>query len=133
MRKIKFRAWNEKLKMMSPPFRLNELVAGYAGEILVIFKEGELSEEVENCVLMQYIGLKDKNGKEIYEGDIVREKGDIDLYKIEFSIDGNHCYYAGYNIEDGSLETVIELFNFGEVEVIGNIYENPELLKGVRK
>ena len=65
--------------------------------------------------LMQYTGLTDKNGKEIYEGDIVKW-GKI-IEKVEMK-DGCWSMVLG---------TIVEEFN---LEVIGNIYENPELIKG---
>lgn len=82
MREIKFRAWNKIDKEMGIPFTLDDL---YQAGLCQLKKK----HEEENYILMQFTGLHDKNGKEIYEGDIVK-----------------HC------------------------EVIGNIYENPELLKG---
>ena len=63
-------------------------------------------------VLMQYIGLKDKNGKEIYEGDIVKNR-DGQIYEIEFKFNSFNGKY---------------MVDFWELEVIGNIWENPELL-----
>ena len=62
--------------------------------------------------LMQFTGLKDKNGKEIYEGDIVRQDYDNALCEVKF-ISG--CFSP--------------FKHDGQFVVIGNIYENPELLK----
>jgi hypothetical protein len=74
---------------------------------------------------MQFTGLKDKNGKEIFEGDILRlyylESKTIDGAEVVFSHDG------GWVLKSGS-----DFLNIGtrqdEVEIIGNIYENPELI-----
>lgn len=77
--------------------------------------------------LMQYTGLKDKNGKEIYEGDIVDFASRFDNSKRT----GKVVYYAGdaaFLIEDGK-EIFFLFYDALEREVIGNIYENPELLK----
>lgn len=70
MRKIKFRAWDEDLGM-SEPFNLEG-----AG---IMFLEGGNPDSI-----MQYTGLKDKNGKEIYEGDIVKTNGYKSTALIEF-------------------------------------------------
>jgi uncharacterized phage protein (TIGR01671 family) len=78
--------------------------------------------------LMQYTGLLDKNGKEIYEGDIVKsaksihdKNGVVEFYKGSFILRFDNEYYAlgFYENEKG--------------EVIGNIYQNPELLESVKK
>lgn len=81
----------------------------------------------------QYTGLKDKYGKEIYEGDICRcldtdENEYLSAIKFErgaFIVDVNQCEYD-YSVLDWALEGDIL-----EIEVIGNIYENPELLEKI--
>lgn len=81
--------------------------------------------------LMQFTGLLDKNGKEIYEGDIVKFKRNIGLGtskpittgRVSYNPDYAQFEFAGYIIEPTIRETI---------EVIGNIYENPELIKKER-
>ena len=72
-------------------------------------------------VLMQFTGLKDKNGKEIYEGDVVRN-ADLDLRQVLYV--GNGFEMALMNGERPSSNITWQF----QVEVIGNIYENPELI-----
>ena len=125
MREIKFRAWIREGEWVEP----DEMEQAYVMCYDLAFEEYEPINDLLAGVehLMQFTGLHDKNGKEIYEGDIIESDGI--LFRIEYSIDGNHAYYAGYCLDDMSLETVMELFDFGSLAVIGNIYENPELLE----
>lgn len=84
--------------------------------------------------IMQYTGLKDKNGKEIYEGDILNKKyhnlvvsdgiGVVEMGYGDDSDGYNHGGWYGWKCGESSLSDVNE-----KVEVIGNIYENPELLQ----
>ncbi len=105
MREIKFRAWTGKEMF-------------YDVERTLI--SGKIAFRDKSLKLMQYTGLKDKNGKEIYEGDIIRARyitGNIIVNEIKFK---KGCF--GPN----------GFYNWGdicELDVIGNIYENPELLK----
>ena len=103
MREIKFRAWDKIQKKMIP-------------EWFSIHKNHEPLE------FMQFTGLKDKNGKEIYEGDVV--KGDYRvIWKQKFASFGlvhPSWLFVHYFGEAADPE---------ECEVIGNIYESPELLK----
>lgn len=80
-----------------------------------------LYDTPDGVILMQYTGLKDKNGKEIYEGDICEEwkkKGQIKW--------GEH---GGWILDCGDLVLGIGALDPDQMEVIGNIYENPELLE----
>jgi uncharacterized phage protein (TIGR01671 family) len=87
-----------------------------------------------NAVLMQYTGLKDKNGKEIYEGDIVKAFYDK-KYPFHYKIVFNQkiaCYWAEPIQLNHAVTTTKPLYDIIEIfencEVIGNLYENPELL-----
>ena len=117
MREIKFRAWWKDAELMA------DVVALRDGEVTfhVPLMPNSLGQEYEvqsldegQYELMQYTGLKDKNGKEIYEGDIIKYawRGSSDEVKID-------PYWFHDWVEYGS----------EPLEVIGNIYENPELLK----
>ena len=122
MRKIKFRAWHKEEKIM--------------GEVLgidILHKEIFFSNEDADCYghtdfkdieLMQYTGLKDKNGKEIYEGDIVIHYSK--MHKIIFNAEE-----ARFVLRDDEFELEIPFTNNNNkrMEIVGNIYENPELIK----
>ena len=110
-RQIKFRAWDKKYKAW---------IKGFA-----IWTNGVISDDGEK-VFMQYTGLKDKNGKEGYLGDITfTEDG-------EFSKTCEICCieeYLEFFLKDIYTSDTYSLEEIGDFEIIGNIYENPELLK----
>ena len=114
MREIKFRAWDKEKEEMTEIININLLD--------------------EACRLMQYIGLKDKNGKEIYEGDIVKRQAYIDyenqskINKVEGVIEMyNYSWCIVHKNEDKRyihpLFMEEEFCNINELEIIGNIYE----------
>lgn len=121
MREIKFRAWNEKQKTMLDVFDSTKQIEFYI----------PLAEDWE---LMQYTGLKDKNGKEIYEGDIItwRPKG---AYKdrwettiVEWNSNKGKWFF-GYRHAYVSRFMSYTFDQVANLKVIGNIQENPELLE----
>ena len=86
-------------------------------EILVGYVNYRVGWEVDPATIGQYTGLKDKNGKKIFEGDIV--KFDKKYYEVKYEMGQ---FFFGINMP-------IAYKRF-EIEVIGNIHDNPELLKG---
>ena len=127
MREIKFRVWDKKFNMMlgfkSVDINFNE------GKIEVttdtLRYEEIYVDEIKDFVLMQYTNLKDKNGKEIYEDDILKVKlddGDANLY-VKYA---NGEYRV---VNEGKWEDSLYAYMyFGDVEVVGNIYENKDLI-----
>lgn len=131
-REIKFRAWDKAKSTMleNVGFRPNDCGLSVLSSLGMI---GEGLDYGTAPTLMQYTGLKDKNGKEIYEGDIVKDLtafvptgpawvGYNPIHEVKYHVRDylkrNPLYGdVGYNISSGSI-----------YEVIGNIYENPELL-----
>lgn len=125
MREIKFRAWNPNAKEYQ----------GYAGNIhMPLHEAGALASSPLVYEFQQYTGLKDKNGKEIYEGDIVQYNTG-ELWFVEWDIKQAGFIYMNRQVVDGSGRKKSSGIGYGqlpgshEAEVIGNIYENSELLE----
>ena len=124
MREIKFRAWDMESKIMWDWDEMQEWweEAGYSDNML----------RGDHYVPMQYTGLKDRNGKEIYEGDIIQIPDDYEMYGMacgeKYEVDFKNGRFRlrpkyrpdalGYDLE-----------GVEECEVLGNKYENPELLE----
>ena len=125
MRQIKFRAWDkDKKKMIEQcPFQsYHEFVLTPGGIPFDLSGSGK----VQPYELMQFTGLHDKNGKEIYEGDVVRYNHVYLDHPVDFEVMFDEGGFGQRRI-DG--EEVSDWYEWEELEVIGNIYENPELLK----
>ena len=99
---------------------------------LRVWENGVLdSVEIKESIttLLQFIGLKDKKDKEIYEGDILRWYHDSvshSIVKVEYLCDEDH---NGFYIVDGDYKRELTGHIVGKTEVIGNIFDNPELIK----
>ena len=117
MREIKFRAWDKETKSMSPPRSLEDLCI--MKDTLADFAIMESKLE-----FMQYTGLKDENGREIYEGDIARM---VNPYTSK--LHGCEVIFAYAQFAIIADDNFIPLGDVTNWEVIGNIYENPELLE----
>jgi len=128
MREIKFRAWDKKSKkwICPPSYTHGEMkIAGEIYKHIDYLVMGIPNIENPNIEICQYTGLHDKNDKEIYEGDIVVGYTDFDSWSFEGKI--IYSDYAQWLVErnDGAAEPIQA---FDTYEIIGNIYENPELL-----
>jgi len=124
-REIKFRAWDKDFKMFIYPKK--HFAPQYKdGHIAEMYNPEEneyhiIYDDDERYVLMQYTGLVDKNGKEIYEGDVVRIKGPNEILGIGTVTWNNKS--ADYELTNGlDFECAVGLEG-SEYEVIGNIYE----------
>lgn len=122
MRIPKFRAWDKVNKEM---IKTVSIVDSYLNEVRFIDGEPMVSMKFEDVELMQFTGLKDKNGAEIFEGDILQIDGYESAYPVEWS-DG--VFYTTHYSDFSPLYKVMECDGY-RIKIIGNIYENPELLE----
>ena len=149
-RVIKFKIWNKHGKKMFEPYKYKDgrlLLRMWDGKIVDVFESDKREvlgeQEQEHLIPLQYTGLKDKKGKEIYEGDIViKTTPDNDdfgedsisepveviwiMHKWMFTDKKYRPMGKGHWTHYASLSSCVELGSY--FEIIGNIYENPELL-----
>lgn len=130
--KPKFRAWDIHKKKM---FTNDQLIIWngnvYANDNFKLNVDNLKGWNIDEKHLMQSTWLNDKNGKEIFEGDIVKYKIGWNTFIEEVAYDKN---FAGFGVMDAYADSI---FSFGKlaegidlnsIRVVGNIYENPELL-----
>ena len=129
-RPIKFRAWDKEGHHSRDGKARMLTIDTHPSSLASIMSDVCLGSEVENVELSQYTGLKDKDGVEIFEGDIVRSGYD-EVYQIKYM--GDRGYPAFDVVPDiaadcNGLSYLLDGSEDG-LEVIGNIYENSELLE----
>lgn len=158
MREIKFRAWDKCNERMVEPRNILKICMSRLNQepYLIVYLKKWMNpnreiREFDKCYtnefeLMQYTGLKDKNGTEIYKGDIVKtyngDKGVVKSgeYQDEEILDYGEDYYIDCEGEERKTVGFFVEHLYGEctaldnsvdkwIEVIGNIYENLELLE----
>lgn len=152
---LRFRAWDTtKKEMFKDTFAITE-----SGQVVIVEQSFVTDTPeyvfVDNLVIMQSTGLKDKNSKEIFEGDVLKFNDEWPDYCYEGYVDGSidginyveikkekTCFTFGKTkIPESALICLLEEEHYPfeellteasyEFEIIGNIYENPELLKEV--
>lgn len=125
MRELKFRAWDRALSEMIDDIQDNQFING---DLVMGF--GDYLSDSRYSV-MQYTGLKDKNGNHLYEGDIIRQETEIIILSIDYGV----VYF-----DEEDLWFKLKVFKnnasyrlFGDITILGNIHQNPELMEEIEK
>lgn len=136
-RPIKFRIWDTKNKEWlaeSDPNSLTYYGFHLFGEVMQM--QQVYPEDVPNFVIEQYTGIEDKNGTEIYDGDLTHAKGSKTIFRVIWQDGGfgvvpfhTHNPDVATNPKLMSFQLIMKHGGLGNLEVIGNIHQNPELLE----
>ena len=127
MREIKFRAWHKEKKEIVDVEEIDFMnkVINYIDNDYENNRQEIRGAYFEDVELMQYTGLKDKNNKEIYEGDVLSNGNDEKPYKVIFENGSFRAEFEG-DFEEYSFYLIDIVAQ--HCEIVGNIYQNPELL-----
>ena len=118
-REIKFRAWDKRHNSME-----------YINDLYWFEENGIHDFNDDNYIFMQNTGLKDKNGREIYDSDIVKVtwgSGKIVFYEVKYC--GSLGYHYLRDTKNKEDDDIICIYDYSQMDVIGNVFDNPALLK----
>lgn len=132
MREIKFRAWDKELKEWT-----NYSISNIDGTLIDFYNKEtgfwESDRGGERFVLSQYTGLKDKNNREIYEGDVIKAISFARWIGVVEYSDENSAFIFDDLDKKYRGDSIVFMSQFDQgFKILGNIYENPELLDEVR-
>jgi len=138
MRNIKFRLWFKKRKIMqisgicvgtgiNGQYIINAEGRDWEGVITWIYEKKLSRSSLDDFMIMQYTGLKDINDKEIFEGDILKSKN-LKGYGVVEYVEDKSCFMVKSPMNDNCF-----MGDLDNIEILGNIYKNPELLKETKK
>ncbi|PDZ49756.1 hypothetical protein CON07_20010 [Bacillus sp. AFS094611] len=132
--RIMYRAWDNVKDKMYSVGEEDDISFGFESNGIVAYDLTEAEEEfhtLHHLQYMQYTGLKDKNGDEIFVGDVVDTIYNGELFTGVVVYDESELGFKATNGKENYGSSFQYLPCCEEVEIIGNIHENPELLKGV--
>ncbi|WP_420328789.1 YopX family protein [Lactiplantibacillus plantarum] len=125
---IKFRAWDKATSSYRKVLEIEFYPDGELKKVKVAGLQRKGTITPDNLVLEQFTGLKDVNGKEIYEGDIIKSNYKYAQPKVsQIIIENGNSYILGEDLATGNEMLVSD--HISEIKVIGNVHENPELLE----
>lgn len=129
--KPKFRAWDKRFSEFVEDFFVSEDGKIYKKSTNTGYGIAISRETSDKVILMQSTGLFDRNGKEIFEGDILACETDDEVINVNVFWDEEHALFMFESKKYNEQEPLAELVenNTYPFEIIGNIYENPELLE----
>lgn len=120
MREIKYRAWEKNLKQIIPVYNIN-----FESKQINTGSAWRFFDEIE---LMQYTGLKDRNGNEIFEGDILLGVKNFKVTPIKILWNKDKCFYQMSFLNDFDIKNLTKN-DIDNSIVIGNVYENKDFIK----
>ena len=132
-REIKFRVWDHNLKEYIEDSNADPMIS-WDGKVYCYERQKEggdvLVSGIRNITVQQYTGMVDKDGKEIYEGDLLRMITEGMVYEVVYNSEYTAftCRVHNYHLRADASDALCDLWCVDCKEVIGNIFENPELI-----